>query len=287
MRRCLVYLMLGAALVASGCSEERDSGPLAPAPRDELGTGVDADALPWAIIDEAGRPLGEEAGDVSAGLEAPSDNLLAQTQAGNSNPRVIPPQARPHGRSYSEWSAAWWQWLWSAPVDVNPGLDETGEFVDYGQSGAVWFIAPNYGFGQSDVRYATIPPGKMLFIDIAGFFSSFEVEDPSVTTVEELRALCAEAVDQIGEIIFRVDNVPLQDIERYRVQSPTFEYVLPENNMFQWWGIPVGAGTYDPGVADGYYVMLAPLSAGEHTIYIFADLGFWGTSEVMLHLTVQ
>lgn len=205
---------------------------------------------------------------------------------GNASAGVIPPQAHPHGRSYAEWSAAWWQWLWSAPADVNPGLDPDGSFVSYGQSGAVWFLAPNYGFGQSDVRYATIPTGKMLFIDLAGFFSSFEIEDPSVTTVEELRAICAAAVDQIAEVACSVDGQELQNLEDYRVQSPAFEYVLPDNNIFQAWGIPVPAGTYYPGVADGHYVVLAPLSAGEHTIHIFADLGAWGTSEVTFHLTI-
>jgi hypothetical protein len=175
-------------------------------------------------------------------------------------------------------------WL---PVDENPGLDTDGSRVANGQSGQVWFLAPNYGFGQSDVRYATIPVGKMLFIDLAGFFAAFETEDPGIETIEELRQLCADAVDQIVEVIFSVDGRQLQNIERYRAQSPAFEFVLPDNNIFQWWGIPVPAGVYYPGVADGYYAMLAPLSAGEHTIYIFADLGAWGTSEVTFHLTVE
>jgi len=37
---------------------------------------------------------------------------------------------------------------------------------------------------------------------------------------------------------------------------------FPENNI---WGIP--AGTYGPTVDDGVYLMLAPLSAGAHTIH--------------------
>lgn len=215
------------------------------------------------------------------------DSFGSNPECCNANPRIIPPHANPGGHSYAEWSAAWWQWLWSAPVDVNPGLDPDGSYVTYGQSGSVWFLAPNYGFGQSDVRYATIPTGKMLFIEVAGFFSSFEIEDPSVTTVEELRELCAAAVDQVGEIVFSVDGQLLENHDAYRKQSPAFEYTLPDNNIFQWWGLPVPEGTYYPGVADGYYVMLAPLSAGEHTIYIFADLGAWGTSEVTFHLTVE
>lgn len=88
---------------------------------------------------------------------SPPDEQFGIDKA-NGNPGVIPPNARVHGKTYAEWSAAWWQWLWSAPVDVNPGLDETGEFVTWGQSGPVWFIAPNYG-GVSE-RWATIPPER-------------------------------------------------------------------------------------------------------------------------------
>jgi hypothetical protein len=212
----------------------------------------------------------------------------ATKSRGNANPGIIPPNARPKGKTYAEWSAAWWQWLWSAPVDVNPGLDPDGGFVTYGQTGSVWFIAPNYGGGQSDVRYATIPTGKMLFVDVVAVFSAFEIEpDPEIDTVEELRQLLTEAIDSVEEIVFTVDGTPVETIEDYRVQSPEFEYTLPDNNMFQLFGYGTPPGTYYPGVAEGYYVMLAPLSAGEHTIYIFADLGpIFGISEVTLHLTV-
>lgn len=246
-------LSLVAVLLLAGCTGERVSAPAA---------GSDQAAL-----------IG-------------SDALLLAGHGHHHLPGVIPPHARPQGQSYAEWSSAWWHWLWEAPVDVNPGLDHDGHLVSYGQSGSVWFLAPNYG--GRDVRYATIPTGKMLFVDVAGFFTSFELE-PYLQTVEELRASNAAAVEGITEIVLMIDGatLTLEDLQDYRVQSPEFEYILPDNNMFEYFGYSLPAGTYEPGVADGYYVMLAPLSAGEHTIYIFADLGdVYGTSEVTFHLTV-
>ena len=142
-------------------------------------------------------------------------NDLDKGRGRNNNPGVIPPHARPGGKSYAEWSAAWWQWLWSAPVPVNPGLDETGENVDYGQSGSVWFIAPNYG-GVSE-RTATIPPGKKLFIDVAAFFTSPILD--GTDDEEELRAILDFWTDQIEGIVLEGDGVPLQDVENKKLKT--------------------------------------------------------------------
>ena len=37
--------------------------------------------------------------------------------------RVFPPDALPFGKGYDEWSAEWWQWVFSIPASVNPLLD--------------------------------------------------------------------------------------------------------------------------------------------------------------------
>lgn len=199
---------------------------------------------------------------------------------------VVPPGATPAGKTYGEWAIAWWQWLWSAPVDVNPGLDETGEFVDYGQSGPVWFIAPNYG-GVTD-RSATIPAGKMLFVDVAADFES-PLIDPSASE-EDLRALCATIIDDIQMVEISVDGVSVDNLAAYRLATPrAFSYTLPENNMFEFFGIDAPAGTYGGAVADGYYVMLSPLPAGAHTIDIVTEWGFpyYSTDHATVHLTVS
>src|SRR5437867_3706794 len=39
------------------------------------------------------------------------------------NPGVYPPTSPVFGRTYAEWSAAWWQWALSLPVDQHPLFD--------------------------------------------------------------------------------------------------------------------------------------------------------------------
>src|SRR5437016_6031844 len=63
------------------------------------------------------------------------------SQAGPSAPPgVFPPQSSPYGKSYSQWSAAYWQWLFALPVDGHPGTDSPDFDVTDGQSGHVWFL---------------------------------------------------------------------------------------------------------------------------------------------------
>ena len=54
-------------------------------------------------------------------------------------PRIIPPQAKPHGMTYADWGARWWKWLYGIPASVSPVLDDTGANAAQGQSGPVWF----------------------------------------------------------------------------------------------------------------------------------------------------
>src|SRR5262245_28159783 len=61
------------------------------------------------------------------------------------NPRIFPPQSIPYGKSYGEWSAAWWRWAAAFPVNSNPLLDQTGANAALGQSNSVWFLAGNTG----------------------------------------------------------------------------------------------------------------------------------------------
>src|SRR5215211_1598771 len=75
-----------------------------------------------------------------------------------STPTPFPADTIQYNVTYSDWTARWWQWLTSIPLDRNPAADETGENCDEGQSGPVWFLAGT--FGGPNERVCTIPAGK-------------------------------------------------------------------------------------------------------------------------------
>ena len=67
---------------------------------------------------------------VAAGLSLGGSQVRAAA-----NPGVLPVVSKPHGKSYGEWAAAYWQWALSIPADRNPLTDTTGAFGGEGQSG--------------------------------------------------------------------------------------------------------------------------------------------------------
>ena len=73
--------------------------------------------------------------------------LTPALAAQNPNPGVLPPDSHPFGKTYGEWSNAWWQWAYSIPAPNNPVLDTTGANCDVGQSGQVWFLAGSFTSG--------------------------------------------------------------------------------------------------------------------------------------------
>ena len=80
-------------------------------------------------------------------------------------PPLLPSTANAYGKSYAEWSAAWLEWAFSIPTDVNPLLDTTGANAAEGQSGHIWFLAGTLETGTV-VRNITVSSGNSLFFPI-------------------------------------------------------------------------------------------------------------------------
>ena len=209
----------------------------------------------------------------------------------NPNPGILSPTANPYGHSYNEWVAKWWQWVLSIPADRNPLTDETGAFCGEGQSGPVWFAAGT--FGNSAERACSVPAGKAIFMPVfnwvfgAGVFDC----DPTVPgvpcDVPALQAAAAANTEAAQVLEVWIDGVPVQNVRDYRASSAgPFSLTYPENSVV---GVP--AGTYSPNVGDGYWLMLAPLSKGGHTIHIHvvAPGTIFGLIEydVITHITVN
>jgi hypothetical protein len=63
-----------------------------------------------------------------------------------------------------------------------------------------------------------------------------------------------------------VDGVSIKGLDKYRVQSPLFNFTLGTNNIL---GLPAQT---TQAISDGNWVFLKPLSLGKHTIYFKGGL---------------
>ena len=224
----------------------------------------------------------------------------------NPNPGVLPINSNPYGQSYGDWGAAWWGWVLSIPKAENPNFDLTGEFCHVGQEGPVWFLAGN--FGGENTRTCTVPGGKALFFPIINnvYWSPEdlvfveEVVAPSqgwdltgLTDEEILRMGVNWASDHATALSVTIDGLPVTDPWQYRAESSAFTLEL--SDALADFGYP--AGTRTPAVSDGYWIMLRPLSKGQHTIN-FTSAGSYSTADgdpfdleftldVTWHLTVE
>lgn len=221
---------------------------------------------------------------------------LAQAGKGNAgNPQILPPGSNPHGLSYAEWSVKWWQWVFSLPADNNPILD-TGD-CSVGQSGHVWFLGGAF-VSTPVTRHCIIPPGTALFFPIMNAWADNTwCPEWTTYTVEELMGFAAWYVDTAGAAACTIDGRPVKGVEDlakspYRVGAQVFSYTLAQedNIIANYLGPLFGVDltciadgiTVAPAAEDGVYLMLAPLSAGHHTIQFTVAGGQYITYDLMV-----
>jgi len=183
----------------------------------------------------------------------------------NPNPGIPPVHSSAFGKTLAEWSAVWWKVGIETPVDGSPFVVGGIFPISASVSGLVAAI------GSGEFEF-TLPAGKALFV--AGItFECSSLEPPDTGfhgDTEAEQAACAKFwTDHVQAISIEVDGKLVQDVASYRVVSPQFSFTAPDPNFL---GVPGGgAGT---AVADGYNVLLAPMSKGEHTILIRGHLHF-------------
>ena len=207
--------------------------------------------------------------------------LVVAPVAAAADPRVLPPDARAHGKSLAEWAAEWWQWALGQPVATNPLVDQTGAQCANDQSGKVWFLAGTTG-GSVD-RTCAVPTGTALFFPIVNVVTcAFPTDPPEQQTEAFLRGQVNPLAQGATNLSLTIDGVAVEDVERFYTESALFGMVLGPDNLF---GLPAGQ-VIDPCADAGYYVMLPPLPPGEHTIEFGGSLPGFPAINVTYTLTV-
>ena len=187
----------------------------------------------------------------------------SNTNADQVNPGVASVGEKYYGLTYGEWNAKWWEWALSIPADKTPMKDLTGNRCSTNQSAPVWFLAGSWDLGKIK-RSCTISSDVAIFFPIYNGECS-TAEDKTKTTYTQLRDCVKEGnvcnTCYIQSMSASVDGRDLKNLNGYRVESQLFNVTFPPNNVFD------GTVGVSPVVADGWYIMLEPLSKGTHTIH--------------------
>ncbi len=226
----------------------------------------------------------------------------ASAHDGNPNPGVLPPNANAFGKSYAQWSAAWWRWHLRLPATDHPAFDITGENCGDGQSGKVWFLTgaftsefPINEFNTIIREDCRVPSGKAIFFPIINVECSTIEADPYMLVPGKNgnAGICAKKFFDgraavVKDLSAKIDGTSLTNLEAYRFQSPVFRFEFddPEDNIL---GVDCHlVDCIEPkSVSDGYWILLPPLSRGSHTIQFTGSFRDPASDELFFGLDVK
>ena len=171
--------------------------------------------------------------------------LLVSLLLGATAAVAAPPQVK---KPPPPLTALWWQTFLS--ISGNP-LDR----CDLG-TGDVVFLAGTTGGAAT--RSCTIPADTSILVPLINVECS--TAEGNGDTPAELRACARDFAEQFSDLSLTIDGVAIGGLQRFRVRSPVFRFTAAEGNVF---GVPAGTTR---SVADGYWVLIRPLSPGSHTI---------------------
>ena len=195
----------------------------------------------------------------------------------NPNPALFAPDAHPFGASMATWAERASRWVYGHPLDRNPLFDQTGANCDVAQQGPVWYIARIAGpLVFSGTRHCAIPKQKSLFLYIGAVVDEYPCAPfpafhpaPGQSLYDFLRADAAPIMDKVNLLQVTIDSRPMRDvIADYRYHSEKLFSIRFDPSLKDPLGDPCITGTRQPAIVDGFFMMVKPLSRGEHTIVV-------------------
>jgi hypothetical protein len=206
---------------------------------------------------------------------------------------VYAPNSTVEGRTLGEWSAVWWQSVFATPVYaadgttiIHPQFDaglNAGDTLDlnYAHSspdGRVTFLYGSF-FGGNLNRTVTVPAGKPIFVPIINseWSNPDTAAKPAFTTLpgnftpEELADFAKAQADTITDASATLDGQPINNLLTHRETAEAFTYTQPAQHSITQTFFNETVPGPEASSADGIYIMLLPLSAGQHTLHFTAS----------------
>lgn len=146
--------------------------------------------------------------------------------AGDSKPRVVPVDEEAYGRSYEEWSAAWWQWALSIPRPDNPSSTPPARTVGRRRPRRCGSSPAPSAEGHG--RTCAIPAGTPLFFPIISYLCA---ADPWTTSTYAAQLSCARSSNAGSTGTLEIDGTTVDNLEQHRVDSTEFSLTFVSDNV--------------------------------------------------------
>ncbi len=177
------------------------------------------------------------------------------------------PSEEPFGNSYASWCEAWVKYFYSIPCNKHPLAESADDKTEPDQVGPVYFLAGT--LGGTIERTVIIPEGKGIFFPVLNYVANYPCPyagskpAPGQSLKDFLVRNANVMVDQGTLMSVTLDGVRISDLLPFRTTTELFYFqALPELTCLD----PCVTGELQPGVADGYWIMLRPLSPGQHKL---------------------
>lgn len=178
---------------------------------------------------------------------------------------VFPGQSTVDGKTLGQWTTEWWKWAES--FGPGPFSDTTGARSNLNQGGPVYYLAGSGGNAGPITRNVTVGSDRKVLLPLINWIVAAGADPGFADTRSEANALATNTINP-ANLFATIDGVPVPNLASHREESGALFTlnVVPNNDS----GFP--PGTYTDAYGDGYWLMLEPLSPGQHTLH------FGGTS---------
>ena len=181
-----------------------------------------------------------------------------------SNQTVYSTDSKPFGVPYQDWVGKWWNWTFGITTDKHP-RDDPSRSCNVNQNGSVWFLPDSLSIeSASNPRTCDVPAGKAIFVPvITGVLSTLEKPDYNDAQIIKEALACDNFSKNRRAEVDGVSIDGLNDPVTYRTNSSQiFNATIADDNIYN---IKPGTGR---GFADGWFLFIKPLAAGEHKIHV-------------------
>ncbi|HJX65960.1 MAG TPA: hypothetical protein VJ860_18630 [Polyangia bacterium] len=199
---------------------------------------------------------------------------------------VLDPRGTYGGKTYEEWAGEWLKWIYEYPGPESLAFNTPGAYCGMGQSttpgdggtnGQPFFLGiwdSNDLTGGTFTQACNVPAGRMLLFQVTSW-ASFNIPGCANYTVQDCQDLATATVVPLAGIELEIDGKAYAsqtaDFTPYLVNCTDFPLTIPNTptNFFSYYvgcnlSQPPPAGDFYVG---GWFILLAPLSPGSHTIH--------------------